>query len=58
MKKVVFTILIVSLAIVLPFMVLDFLYKGAKVSRGPEEREKLGGELGMGERDGELLLEH
>src|SRR5690554_6713224 len=56
-KKVVFTILIVSLAIGLPFMVLDFLYKGAKEFRVPEELEKLVVDLGTGERDGELLLE-
>ena len=57
MKKVVFTILIVSLAIGLPFMVFDFLYKGAKEFRVPEELEKRVVDLGTGERDGDLLLE-
>ena len=57
MKRTVFVILILSLAMGIPLMVFDFLYRGESEFRVPEDMEQLVVDLDTADRTEELLLE-
>lgn len=57
MKRTVFVILILSLAMGIPLMVFDFLYRGESEFRVPEDMEQLVVDLDSADRTEELLLE-
>ena len=57
MKRTVFVILTLSLAMGIPLMVFDFLYRGESEFRVPEDMEQLVVDLDTADRTEDLLLE-